>query len=393
MTNEYGFEVVPLTQGPRHHFFGYYDIQTWDSTGKYVLALESAFDDRFPTAEDTVTIGMVEWESRAFHPLTETRAWNLQQGCMLHWLPTAPDRKIVYTDREGGRFVSIVMDVFTGEKRVLPRPIAGLANNGRKAFSLNYARMRQCRRVVGYAGVDDANIDVPHPADDGLFLLDLKSGESELIVSFAQAYELSPMEDIRDRSMWFNHTTVNTDDTRLTWAACYKPAAGPRAGKRTSAFFMANLDGSGLTCLTPYFHVSHHDWLDPDRILVWSDIDGQGARFNLLNVVTREYEVIARDEITGDGHCSFTQDGKWFLMDTYPDEERMQTLRLWNIEEERLVVLARFCAATYATGDVRCDLHPRWDRHDRWISFDSVHEGTRQVYVLDASGAMERSGG
>ena len=34
-------EAIALTQGPKHHFFGYYDIPTWDITGKYVLALES----------------------------------------------------------------------------------------------------------------------------------------------------------------------------------------------------------------------------------------------------------------------------------------------------------------------------------------------------------------
>ena len=128
---------------------------------------------------------------------------------------------------------------------MLSRPVAGLTNDGRKAFSLNYARMRQCRRVVGYAGVDDPNIDVPHPDDDGLFLLDLETGASELLVSFAQAFELNPDADLRHRSMWFNHTTVNTDDTRVSWHACYNPAAGPRRGVRTSAFFVANLDGSG----------------------------------------------------------------------------------------------------------------------------------------------------
>ena len=83
MKNEYGFDVVALTQGPWHHFFGYFDIQTCDSTGKYVLAMESDFDDRFPRADDTATIGMVEWETKRFHPdHLETRAWN-QQGCQL----------------------------------------------------------------------------------------------------------------------------------------------------------------------------------------------------------------------------------------------------------------------------------------------------------------------
>jgi len=36
----------PLARGPRHQFFGYYDKCPWDSTGRYVLALETALMDR-----------------------------------------------------------------------------------------------------------------------------------------------------------------------------------------------------------------------------------------------------------------------------------------------------------------------------------------------------------
>jgi len=35
------------------------------------------------------------------------------------------------------------------------------------------------------------------------------------------------------------------------------------------------------------------------------------------------------------------------------------------------------------TSDWRCDLHPRWSRNGRQVSFDSVHEGNRQIYIAD----------
>jgi hypothetical protein len=50
--------VCGLTRRPRHHFFGYYDKCPWDSTGRYVLALEIGFTDRPPAREDRAEVSM-----------------------------------------------------------------------------------------------------------------------------------------------------------------------------------------------------------------------------------------------------------------------------------------------------------------------------------------------
>lgn len=41
-------------------------------------------------------------------------------------------------------------------------------------------------------------------------------------------------------------------------------------------------------------------------------------------------------------------------------------------------------------GDIRCDLHPRWNRNGTAISFDSIHENHRHVYWMDLSSVISR---
>lgn len=95
------------------------------------------------------------------------------------------------------------------------------------------------------------------------------------------------------------------------------------------------------------------------------------------------------DILTGNGHCSLSKDGKWLLTDEYPSDRSQQALYLWNMEEERRVDLGRYHSPPFR-GEIRCDLHPHWSRDERRISFDSFHEGSRQVYVVDAAEVVGR---
>lgn len=135
-----------LTGGPPHHFFGYYDKCPWDRSGRYVLAMEVGFMDRPPRAEDAVTIGLVDTASGcAWRPLAETTAWCWQQGTMLQWLGTEPDRLVVYNTRQAGGYASIVLDVQSGTRRDLPRPVYAVSRDGRAAVSVNFARLAVTR--------------------------------------------------------------------------------------------------------------------------------------------------------------------------------------------------------------------------------------------------------
>ena len=64
-----------VTRGPRHHFFGYYDKQQWDNSGRFLLGLETEFLDHPPTGEDAATIGVIDLaKDNCWRPLDQTLA-------------------------------------------------------------------------------------------------------------------------------------------------------------------------------------------------------------------------------------------------------------------------------------------------------------------------------
>ena len=86
-------EAYAVTSGPKHHFFGYYDKFPWNANSRYMIGLETEFMDRPPTAEDRAVIGLIDLEDgNRWKPLAETTAWNWQQGTMLQWVGTEPER-------------------------------------------------------------------------------------------------------------------------------------------------------------------------------------------------------------------------------------------------------------------------------------------------------------
>jgi len=379
--------AAPVTAGPRHHFFGYYDKFPWDSTGRYMLGLETTFIDRPPEPDDTATIGLIDLEdNNRWRPLAETRAWYWQQGTMLQWLATAPDRLIIYNDREEDRFVSVIRDVHTGESRTLPFPIYAVSRDGRSAVSVNFSRVHQMRPGYGYVGLPLPGDDELHPDYDGIYHVDLTTGDYKLIISLAQIVEIRHEPRMDGVKHWFNHLLFNHDDSRFIFLHRWRRQEGRGHWTR---MFTANPDGSDICCVADHDMTSHFDWRNTKEILAWATQHDIGNRYFIFTDRTDKKEVVGEGVLTCDGHCSYSPDGKWILTDTYPDRERMRTLLLYRPSDGHRVDIGRFFSPEEVGGEIRCDLHPRWSRDGRKVCIDSVHEGHRQIYVMDVSRIVE----
>jgi hypothetical protein len=383
-------EAQAVTGGPRFHFFGYYDKSPWDPTGRYLLAQETDFMDRRPGPDDVADIGLIDTQNgNRWTKVAETCSWNWQQGCMLQWLPGSPE-EIIFNTREGDRFVGVILNVHTGARRTLSQPVYGVSPTGRAGISLSFSRLFDVRPGYGYPGVPDPWGEDLCPDNDGLYHVDFETGEATLILSLAQAAQLGKrqpgMETGKHR---FNHVQWNTDGTRFAvlhrWSI--ERSAESQWQGWITRLLTVNPDGSDPYIIADDLMFSHYDWRDPQTILGWARKEPTGNHYYLYTDKTQDATLVGDGVLTVDGHCSYSPDRKWVLTDTYPGPDGYRTLILFDPATEQRLDIGRFHGPTPSDGEIRTDLHPRWNRDGKLVCIDSIHEdGKRQVYVLDVSG-------
>jgi hypothetical protein len=371
-----------ITSGPKHHFFGYYDMRPWDAGGRYHLVLEVDFMDRPPSADDWATVGMVDLrEGNRFVPLTRTRAWNFQQGCMLHWDPRRP-RTVLLNDRREGVFVCVAHEVDSGRQRVLGPAIADLSQDGRLAATLNFARIADTRPGYGYAGLPDPFFRQDAPTDDGLGLLDLESGRHRLILSFADVERIIRSAggvSYGPGKMYFNHVLLNPSGTLLSvivrWVV-------PPLSWKTQLWTVAADGGRALCCLEGPV-VSHYDWKDDATVIAWAGVEGRQGMWEFDALRRERPRLVFEHAITRDGHICYSRDRRHVVCDTYPDAQGMRELFLVECATGTRTDLGRYYSPVDPRPvEIRCDLHPSFSADDRRIAFDGMHEGSRQRHVV-----------
>ncbi len=386
-TNLPYFSVRKLTSGPKHHFFGYYGMSPWNRSETNMVCLESDFHDRLPNPGETASIGLVHPENGNFTPLTKTRAWNLQQGSLIHWNPLKPDDEFIYNDEKNDELISVKFNVATGKESILPRPISAVATTGKFALSLTYGRLSRLRKVVGYANAVDPYENEAHPKQDGVFLINLETNETKLIVSIAEVFEKSIADYpvLAKRHMWFNHTVINPSSTRFLFLA----RSWNEKNNLDSAMFTANMDGSDLQMVIPFGSgVSHFGWRNDHEIIATFNKEGEKQmKHYLFPDKTIDYKAVGDGFIIGNGHCTFTPDGRWMATDRKDKNSNSQSVWLWDMELDKGMILCNYPVyeKKYLGGNTRCDYHPRWNPSGNKICFDAIdtETGTRQMHLVE----------
>lgn len=125
---------------------------------------------------------------------------------------------------------------------------------------------------------------------------------------------------------------------------------------------------------------------------------------------------VANGVITEDGHPMYCPTNRnWFVCDNYPDNhDGIRTLFLYSLKDDKKIDLGKFKMINdkpnikesiailkgtdesilkavglesfiFTRSGLHCDLHPRWSPNGKMVAFDSIHEGDRQIYMIDVN--------
>jgi len=399
---ENNLPVSAITKGPKYHWFGYYDKLQFDPTNRFVLCMEVDFEMRSPEKDDVIKIGYIDlYNADKWTTIGESRSWGWQQGCMLQWVPGSKS-KVIWNDRSGDNFVSIIKDMKTGEEKIIDKAIYALSPDGIHAVGTDFSRIQNYRKGYGYPGGIDPYKDQNAPKNSGIYNINLKTGKSKLILSYKQISEIPNAGiDISEKWHYFNHLLVSTNGERFIFLNRWRDEpisdevlSNPTEynkirGRYTTRMFTAGLDGKDVFLLDPSGRTSHFIWKDPEHVTAWTRPAGKESGFWEFKDKTTEIRQVGKGVMKVNGHNTFLPgtNNEWILNDTYPQgQEREQIPYLYHEKTNKRIDLGRFHEPKDYNGEWRCDTHPRASNDGKLICIDSTHGGNgRQLYLIDIS--------
>lgn len=376
---EEGYTIKEYGAPNRHVFFGYHDISPFNKASDKILACR--VDTRCISPETyPLEVGYYCLESGQFNSIDFTSSWCWQQSCRLQWWPT-DNNLVLFNKTIGGVHKAVVFDIAKNQAvRIYDRAIYSISDDANYAVSLDFARLQRLRPGYGYADIPDTTLGQLAPEDSGLWMIDLKTGESELLVSLSEIANWNASHDMSEAEHYFNHVMWGPSAENFLVYHFWITSTG----KRKSRVLIWDFEKRDFISLPTEGHASHFAWLNKDELLIYTKLRATGANFHKFNIKTSSICTIGDGVINEDAHLMVNPiKSDQIIMDYYPEvihSERL--LFILNLSTQKIEPVGRFYSPLSLTGEQRCDLHSRWDTKGKEICIDSAHSDKRSLYVI-----------
>jgi hypothetical protein len=455
--NDVSHSAVRLTDGPAHHFFGFHDLAIDSRASGSLVGLRVARIDRPPLGEDeaeVIVFGGPDAPPDEMRVLSRTKNFNFPQGARQHWLG-GTDTVIVNEVDDTGQPCSALIDGRSGTQLgQLSFSTYCTDRTGTTSYSVDFGRLHRLGGY-GHSNVTDRTPNDSAPADNGIFISDIEANRTDLLLSIRDVAIAAGVETVSPQPHFITHLRLNPSNDRIAFLHRFRLADGGEetvlctvgtdgASLRILARgYLSHFDwlddarliiwgrrNQSIAALrrSPLLNTPVIRALLPVAKTALRGLLRRNAAVSMSFLKVRDSdetspEPFAKGILTADGHPmrnpAFPD---WMVTDTYPDERGIRELMLYHLPTQQRIdlgqyrmidekpapeVVARvkqhietnlgvtFPAELYAftRSGLHCDLHPRWFVQGGKIAFDSIHEGTRQIYSTDVYGlvSQERS--
>lgn len=357
------------------YFFGYYDKSPWDITGRYMLCMKASDTSKNVAPKEKLEILLIDTENNnETKKIAESHSWNVQQGCMAQWLGPKFDRKIIYNDFRDNKYCSIILDVFSGEEKVIDMPVYSVSSDGKFALTLDFSRLHRLRPGYGYSNLEDQTKSEKLPDSPCVWLINLSKNTYEPYLYYKDFYNFETRDEMINAEHKVNHIMISPNNDKFM--IIHRWFIG---NKKYSRLITCEIKTKSMYNLSDDDMVSHCYWKNNDEIIAFENKKGEGNGYYLMKDKSKEFTHLW-PSLKSDGHPSYSPDGNYVVTDSYPNKKRVQTLRLLN--DDMSISIAKVFSPFKYDNDTRCDLHPRWSRDGKSICFDGCFEDNRRLYVI-----------
>lgn len=389
--SEGNIERISPDDKEHEYFFGYYDKSPWDMSDRYILCMKAndTWSDVSPKEQaDIIIIDTTKEENdpRRIVKIAETRAWNVQQACMLQWLGPNYNKQVLYNDYRDGKYCAVILDIDLEDEikvvneRIINAPVYSVSPDAKTALTLDFSRLYNLRPGYGYYNVKEKTEGINLPDATAIWEIDIDSGKIQPLLKYSDFASFNPRKEMLedDTVHKVNHIMISPNGKRFM--VLYRWFNGQRKYTR---LITCNIDGTDMYVLSDDDMVSHCYWKNDSEILAFENKKESGPGYYLMKDKTQEF-IHCWPQFSNDGHPSYSPDRKLIVTDSYPNRARVAQINVMDGDETKKenTCIAKVYAPFKYDNDTRCDLHPRWNHKGDEICFDSVFEGHRGLYSI-----------
>jgi hypothetical protein len=383
----YGSSTV-VTPNDGSYMTTFFDVDPFSPNMKMLCVTRVPFIDRIPYPGDVADICVVDLETEEVLTLYKTSGWGAQQGANVQFLD---DRHVVFNDVVNGQVVGVVVCVDDLTVKYLSGPIYGLSPCRTYSYSGNLQYINAL--LPGY-GVPDPMFGKKRKSSndevDGVYRTNIYTGECELFISLQDILEEMPEESDFKRGISYVFNVKASRNGKEIFVVVFAKNIPCRLD-RAVQLFRVDVESKQVSVVVDdatWRKGGHHpNWLNgTDCIVMNLKRDAKQMQFVKINPHNSTVEVLAAG-VKGGGHPSVSPDGKYLLTDSYVSEGFMDSdgsvpIRIVELDTSTETELTRVFT-NRLQGPKRIDPHPVWSRCGRFIVFNAVIDGKRQVVMSE----------